>query len=213
MVGDDAQRCVAEHLGLVVEPRHAPGRDDDPAEYVGLVVRMHTLGNRRRAFETHPRIDARTLQGREFAVRRPVILRKHQVPDFEEAVALLFRRARWSSGDRGPLIVENLRVRPAGAGVAHSPEIVRMFDHPLAGHADLAHPEFAGLVVGRMHRHPQPVPVEREDAGDELPRPGDRVLLRIAAETEVAEHFEQRLVARGIADVFEIVVLAAGAHA
>src|SRR5690606_27566430 len=35
----------------------------------------------------------------------------------------------------------------------------------------------------------------------------------IVAEAEVAEHFEEGVVARGVADVFQIVVLAAGTHA
>ena len=213
MVGNDAQGRVAEHLGFVVEPGDAPGLDEDPAEYVRLVVRLHALGDGRHAFESHARIDAGAGQGGEFAVRGAIILREHEVPAFQKAVALLFRRARRSSGDGGTLVVEDFRVRPAGTGVAHRPEVVRMFDNALRRHADFVDPEFARLVVGRMHRHPQPVPVERENAGDELPRPVDGVFLPVAAEAEVAEHFEQRLVAGGIADVFEIVVLAAGAHA
>ncbi len=41
----------------------------------------------------------------------------------------------------------------------------------------------------------------------------DRDVLEIVAEREVAEHLEEGVVARGIADIVEIVVLAAGAHA
>ena len=88
-----------------------------------------------------------------------------------------------------------------------------MVDHPLGRYADLVDPERARLAVGGMHRHPQSVTVERENAGDELPRPVDGVFLEVAAEAEVAEHLEQRLVARGIADVLKIVVLATGPHA
>ena len=47
----------------------------------------------------------------------------------------------------------------------------------------------------------------------ELPGEGDRVLLEVVAEREVAEHLEERVVARGDAHVLEVVVLAAGAHA
>ncbi len=49
--------------------------------------------------------------------------------------------------------------------------------------------------------------------GDELPGEGDGVVLEVVAEAEVAEHFEKRMVAAGEADVFEVVVLAAGADA
>ena len=38
-------------------------------------------------------------------------------------------------------------------------------------------------------------------------------VLEIIAEREIAQHFEESVMARGIADVVEVVVLAAGAHA
>ena len=49
--------------------------------------------------------------------------------------------------------------------------------------------------------------------GEELPRPRDRLGLEVVAEAEVAEHLEEREVPVGAADVVEVVVLAAGAHA
>ena len=52
-----------------------------------------------------------------------------------------------------------------------------------------------------------------ERAGEELPGEADRLALEVVAEAEVAEHLEERVVARGVADVLEVVVLAAGAHA
>ena len=46
-------------------------------------------------------------------------------------------------------------------------------------------------------------------------RPGqfDRPFLEIVAEREVAEHLEEGVVAGGVADIVQVVVLAAGAHA
>ena len=41
----------------------------------------------------------------------------------------------------------------------------------------------------------------------------DRALLEIIAEGEIAEHLEEGVVARGVADIVEVVMLAAGAHA
>ena len=55
--------------------------------------------------------------------------------------------------------------------------------------------------------------VDAVDLGEQLPRPRDRVLLEVVAEREVAEHLEERVVARRLADLVEVVVLAAGAHA
>ena len=48
---------------------------------------------------------------------------------------------------------------------------------------------------------------------EEVPGEVDRVALEVVAEGEVAEHLEERVVARGVADVLQVVVLAAGAHA
>ena len=49
--------------------------------------------------------------------------------------------------------------------------------------------------------------------GDQLPGVGDGVFLEIVAEGKISQHLEKRVVTVGEADVFEIVVLAAGAHA
>jgi hypothetical protein len=49
--------------------------------------------------------------------------------------------------------------------------------------------------------------------GDELPRERDSVALEVIAEREVPEHFEEGVMARGVADLFEVVVFAAGADA
>ena len=47
---------------------------------------------------------------------------------------------------------------------------------------------------------------------DQFPRERDRVPLEVVAKAEVAQHLEEGVVAAGEADVFKIVVLAAGAH-
>ena len=41
----------------------------------------------------------------------------------------------------------------------------------------------------------------------------DRLALEIISEGEIPQHLEEGVVARGVADVLEIVVLAPGAHA
>ena len=38
-------------------------------------------------------------------------------------------------------------------------------------------------------------------------------MLEIVAEAEVAEHLEEGVMPRGVADIFQVVVLAAGTHA
>ena len=49
--------------------------------------------------------------------------------------------------------------------------------------------------------------------GDQVPGKLDRTLLEIVAEREIPEHLEEGEMAGGVADIVEIVVLAAGADA
>ena len=65
----------------------------------------------------------------------------------------------------------------------------------------------------RATRVDEPLRIDRRSLGQQLPGERDRVGLEVVAEREVAQHLEERVVARGAADVLEVVVLAAGAHA
>ena len=70
-----------------------------------------------------------------------------------------------------------------------------------------------GLVVGVINRDPQSIFGQAVFDSDQLPSKADRILFKVIAETEIAEHLEKRVMAGGVADIFQIVVLAAGAHA
>ena len=74
-------------------------------------------------------------------------------------------------------------------------------------------PQPEGLVVVVIDGDGEPVLVETEVAGQQPPGVFDGVLLEIVAEGEIAEHLEEGVVAGGVADVVEVVVLAAGADA
>ena len=77
----------------------------------------------------------------------------------------------------------------------------------------MLHPEVGGLVVVAEDGDPELVLRDLELAGEELPGEVDGLALEVVAEAEVAEHLEEGVVAGGVADVLEVVVLAAGAHA
>ena len=99
--------------------------------------------------------------------------------------------------------------------VAHLPEIVGAGDADDAGlrqPCDLL-PEIERLVVVDIDGRRQLVLGQAEFPGDQIPGELDGAVLEVVAEREVAEHLEKGVMARGVADVFEIVVLAAGAHA
>jgi hypothetical protein len=120
------------------------------------------------------------------------------------------------------VVVEDLGAGAAGAGVAHRPEVVGGVaralvvadaDDAVLRHADVVVPDVVGFVVLGIHRDPQLLGRQLQDVGEEFPGVLDRVLLEVVAEAEVAQHLEEGVVARGVADVLQVVVLAAGAHA
>src|SRR5688572_8015759 len=113
------------------------------------------------------------------------------------------------------MVVENLRARTAGPGLAHRPE-VRLRAHAcetLALDADVLKPDVGRVVVVLEHRDPQPFRRQAEPVGHELPGIADRLALEIVAEAEIAQHLEEGVMARGVADVLEVVVFPARAYA
>ena len=142
-------------------------------------------------------------------------LHEDEIPEFEEAVAILFRAAGRAAPDMLAAVDENLRARPARTGVAHLPEIVRGrdADDAVFGEARNLLPEPERLVVVVIDGDEQLVLLQPELLGDQIPGELDRAFLEVIAEREVAEHLEEGEMARGIADIVEVVVLAAGAHA
>ena len=149
------------------------------------------------------------------AARQRLELHEDEIPDLDEAVAVGVGRARRAAGDLVAVVEEDFRARAARAGVAHRPEIVggRDADDARFRQAGDALPQIEGLVVVVVDGDAQPVLRQAEFLGDQVPGEFDRERLEIVAEREIAEHLEEGVMARGIADVVEVVVLAAGAHA
>ncbi len=142
-------------------------------------------------------------------------LHEHQIPDLDKAVAIGIGRTGRAAGDVVAVIVEDLRARPARAGVAHCPEIIRAGDaQDLAVRqtGDLL-PQIEGVVVVDIDRDQKLLDRQAEFLGDQVPGELNRPFLEIIAEREIAEHLEEGVVARGVADIVEVVMLAAGAHA
>src|SRR5205085_9363248 len=113
------------------------------------------------------------------------------------------------------LVEVDLRARPTRPRVAHGPEVVFLAETKDAILGETRHrfPEVERLVVVPEHGRLHSAAIEAEILGEELPRELDRVGLEVVAEREVAEHLEERVMPRGAADILEIVVLAARAHA
>jgi hypothetical protein len=115
----------------------------------------------------------------------------------------------------GAVIEKDLRARAARSGVAHRPEIIGSgdADDPRFREAGDLLPQVEGLIVLGIDGGEQAILGQPVFPGDELPGPGDGIGLEVVAEGEIAEHLEEGVMAGGVADIVEIIVLAAGAHA
>ena len=219
VVGDHLERVRRQVLGAGLARR----RLDEVLEEVDLVVRVHALQHRGDPLEPHAGVDRGLRQRIEPARLVAVELHEDEVPDLDVAVAVGLGGAGRPALHLGAVVVEDLRARAARAGVAHLPEVVALERRParlvadardaVLGDADLLRPDRIGLVVGVIDRDPEPLGRQPVGLGEQLPRVVDRVALEVVAEAEVAEHLEERVVARGVAHVLEVVVLAAGAYA
>ncbi len=119
-------------------------------------------------------------------------------------------------------VVVNLAAGAAGTGVAHLPEIVfrAEFVDAIFRHAS-PKPQVVGFGIARNLvfalkdrdvelRLVNPKPLRRRD---QLPRICDGIFLEVVAEGKISQHLEKRVMTIGEADVFQIVVLPARAHA
>ena len=70
-----------------------------------------------------------------------------------------------------------------------------------------------GFIIFVEYRDPETILRNSERAGHEIPREMNRFALEVIAEAEIAEHLEKSVMPRRVADILQIVVLAAGAHA
>jgi len=191
------------------------GFGDQRLEQVDVVIVVHALHDRGNSFQPHAGVDRGFRQVDAIALAPLVILHEHQVPDLDKAVAILVRAARRAAGDMGAVIVEYLAARTAGPGIAHRPEIVagRDPDDPFLGQASNFLPQIKGFVIGMENGHGQPVRRYAPGLGDQGPGMDDRLFLEIVAKGEIAQHLEEGMMPCGIADIVEIIVLAAGADA
>jgi hypothetical protein len=209
----------AVHVGAGGLPR---GGRDQRLEQIDLVVGMNALQYRRDTLQPHAGVDRRLGQRMHDAGLVAVELHEDVVPDLDVAVAVLVLAARGAAPDVLAMVVEDFGAGTARTGVAHHPEIVGGVaralvvadaDHALGRHADLPGPDVVGLVVLGIDRDPKLVLRQLIDIDQQLPGVLDGVTLEVVAETEISQHLEEGVMARGVADVFQVVVLAAGAHA
>ena len=101
-------------------------------------------------------------------------------------------RSKWISlhGPHGP--VSAIRQKLLSSPASTSPQI----GHPLRRQPDLVAPDLPGDLVVLVGRRGEALGRDAQVAGQEVPREVDRLALEVVAEAPVAEHLEERVVAR-----------------
>ena len=192
----------------------------DVHDGVDVKQALHALADDRQTLQTHTGVDVLLHEVGVVAVAVVVKLGEDVVPDLHVAVAVAAGRAvGLAAAVLLAAVIINLGAGTAGAR-AVLPEVILLAetDDALGRNADLVAPDVERLVVVHIHAGIQAVGVDLQPlgAGEELPRPGDRFVLEVIAEGEVAEHLKIRAVAACLADVLNVAgadALLAGADA
>jgi hypothetical protein len=225
-VGDQERGCagvVGDHPGggilrrrfSVLHAAQTLDIRDDPPKQVGVIIARYSLDRGRQPLQPHPRVDARLRKGDPRTVFLLVVLHEHEVPDFEEPVAIAPHGTRGASAPRPlPLVVEDLGARPARSRGSHRPEVVLLVEPDDAGgrQAHRLVPDVVRLVVLPEHRNGHPLAVDPHLARQKVPSEEYRVLLEVVPEGEIPQHLEERVMARRVAHVLQVVVLSAYAE-
>ncbi len=204
VLGDHLQRNIGALVGPVCSTRERLGHLQQRPEQVRLEDVVHVLEDGRDALDARAGVD---VLGRELTQDRflvvDLVLHEHVVPDLD--MPLLVDLGTPRAPVLRAAVDVDLRARPGGARRVRRPVVVELAaaNDPLPRHADVL-PDVDGLVVGLEHRHPQPVGVDAPGLGHQLVPPTAGLALEVVAEGEVAEHLEERAVARRVTDVLDV---------
>ncbi len=167
---------------------------------------INILHNAGQSIQPHASINIRVLHGRIMAMAVTVKLGKDNVPEFNVAVAVAAdTTGRFAAAVFRAAVKVNLGARAAGTGTVF-PEVVLFSkaDNMVRRYADFFGPNIKRLVIVQINGNPQPVLRHLHYFRAELPCPRNGLMLKVITEGEIAEHFKERAVAVGNADVFNI---------
>ena len=208
MVGDDAERNIGLFAVTVMFAGNFGNLIGDVAHRIYVEQRAHALHHAGQTLEAHAGVDVLLLQFGVVAVAVVVELREHVVPDLHIAVAVTAdRTAGLAAAVLRAAVVVNLRARTARTRTM-LPEVILLAEteNTFRRDTDILIPDFERLVIIHVDGRIQAVRVNANPlrAGQEFPAPGNGFLLEVIAKREIAQHLEERAMARGLADVFNI---------
>ena len=217
VIGDDPQGHVHLHalaIGCTGELGDLIG---DVHDGVHIEQAVYILADHRQTLQAHAGVDVFLSQLGVVALAVVVKLGENVVPDLHIAVAVAAHGAvRLAAAVLLAPVIIDFRAGAAGAG-AVLPEIVGLAEaeNPICGYANLLVPDFKCLVIVLVDGGIQPVLIQANHLGQELPAPGNSFMLEVIAEGEVAQHLKISAMTGSFTNVFNVAgadALLAGAH-
>ncbi len=206
VLGHHPQGGVVLGVGAVLLAGESGDFLQQGGENIGVIDVIGARHDHDDSLQPHAGIDVGVGQGGTLARLVLVILGKDQVPYLLEAPALAVGPAvRLAAAGCFAEIVVNLAAGPARPGRARRPpEVVLLAaaDNLCLRHADIP-PVAEGLVVVEINSNPEFLGLQLHAFREELPGPGDGLLLEVVAHAEVAQHLEEGEV-DGVADGLDI---------
>ncbi len=212
VVGDDPHRPGRLLRILEADPAHLDRKVDQRGEEVGLEHGGHVLEDGGHSLEAHAGIDVSPREGLDRAVFPQVVGHEDVVPVLEETIGVI-AGTEVVGAELGSAIEVHLRAGTARPGRAGLPEVLfaREPNDPLVRKAELPpdRDRFivradAQLLVAAEDGDPDQGRIDPEPLDRELPPEGDRLLLEVVTEAEIAEHLEEGEVAHRLAHLFDV---------
>ena len=199
MVRDDAE-CARGFMGILVAFVGEFGNaGDDPGKRVGIIHAFHALQRSDGAVKPHAGVHIALREGFDFPAFGLEILHEHVVPDLKVFPAIAGRIAALGAfGLTG--IIENLRIRAAGAGSAGDPPVMLCAEVENVGRIDAhLHPAVVRFGVARGVFIPfkagevETVLIDAKPffVREKFPGIGDGLLLEIITQRPVAKHLKE----------------------
>ena len=184
------------------------------------------MNDRDNALESHTGIDVCRGKWAKSAIAIRIKLNENQVPNFDATRVIHVHERTFGISQRREIDVD-FGARSARTCVAHHPEIVGFvavynmdigiepgfledgFPNVIRDLIEIRRIPFAWLINRCVETLWRKLPAFCE----KLPSPFDRFCFEVVSKRPVAQHFEERVVIRVVADIVEIVVLSAGTNA
>lgn len=218
----NAVGVLAANLALVLTGRvgaQLAESGEERHKEVGVVVGAQVVETGDKTLETHTGINAALRQRRELTAGLTVELHEDKIPNLENIGVVHVHEL--GAVTIANSIVVNLRARAAGTSVAHLPEVILDTAGNNVVLRQALEPQSLGflisgnaaLLIAAEVRGIESARIEAVDLGEKVESEVNCLRLEVVAERPVAKHLEESVVVHVLADILQVVVLAACTNA